>query len=205
VAQVKRPRPRSLQAGDQRRPLRRESLRRISCPPACRRQTQAARASARGRHTFSDPAGRGHRVVVDIHASLHGRNGVCKTSFRAHQPPTPPMPVPAPEPTMMAPAPTPTMMSQLSCTVPENQGLRVLGAVAPGKQSQPPEEPDRGQVYETDDHEKGAQSSRSRSRGFWHGTRPRDPDPAGAQPPRPGTAGFSRYPYAPGVPAWNTG
>ena len=76
-------------------------------------QTQAARASARGRHTFSDPAGRGHRVVVDIHASLHGRNGVCKTSFRAHQPPPPPppMPAPVPAPTMMAPAPMPTMMA----------------------------------------------------------------------------------------------
>jgi hypothetical protein len=72
-------------------------------------QTQAARASARGRHTFSYPAGRGHRVVVDIHASLHGRNGVCKTSLRAHQPPPPP--IPAPAPTMMAPAPTPTMMA----------------------------------------------------------------------------------------------
>lgn len=74
-------------------------------------QTQAARASARGRHTFSYPAGRGHRVVMDIHASLHGRNGVCGTSFRAHQPPPPPppapMPVPAPAPTMMAPTPTP--------------------------------------------------------------------------------------------------
>jgi hypothetical protein len=75
----------------------------------------AARASARGRHTFSYRAGGGHRVVVDIRASLDGRNGVCETSFRAQQPPPPPpppapppmMPVPAPPPTMMAPTPTP--------------------------------------------------------------------------------------------------
>jgi hypothetical protein len=78
-------------------------------------QTQAARASARGRHTFSYRAGGGHRVVVDIRASLDGRNGVCETSFRAQQPPPSPpppapppmMPVPAPPPTMMAPTPTP--------------------------------------------------------------------------------------------------
>jgi hypothetical protein len=69
-------------------------------------QQQGARASALGRHTFSYSAGRGHRVVVDIHASLHGRKGTCETSFRAHQPP--PMIVPAPAPPM--PAPTPTMM-----------------------------------------------------------------------------------------------
>jgi hypothetical protein len=77
---------------------------------ASRVQTQAARASALGRHTFSYQAGRGHRVVVDIHASLHGRDGVCETSFRAHQPPPPsppPMPVPAPAPTMAAPPPNP--------------------------------------------------------------------------------------------------
>ena len=76
---------------------------------ASRVQTQAAPASARGRHTFPYPAGHGHRVVVDIHASLHGRDGVCKTSFRAHQPPPPPppMPVPAPAPTMAAPPPNP--------------------------------------------------------------------------------------------------
>ena len=71
-----------------------------------------ARASARGRHTFSYPAGGGHRVVVKIHASLHGRNGVCETSFRAHQPPPPPPPmmVPAPAPTMAGPTPMQPMM-----------------------------------------------------------------------------------------------
>jgi hypothetical protein len=62
-------------------------------------QTQGARAGVRGRHTFSYPAGRGHRVVVDIHVSLHGRNGSCETSFRAHQPP--PMQAPTPTPTPM--------------------------------------------------------------------------------------------------------
>jgi hypothetical protein len=71
-------------------------------------QKQGARASALGRHTFSYSAGRGHRVVVDIHASLHGRKGTCETSFRAHQPP--PMIIPAPAPPMPAPTPTPTMM-----------------------------------------------------------------------------------------------
>jgi hypothetical protein len=69
---------------------------------------QGARASARGRHTFSYSAGRGRRVIVDIHASLHGRKGTCETSFKAHQPP--PMMVPAPAPPMPAPTPTPTMM-----------------------------------------------------------------------------------------------
>jgi len=69
---------------------------------------QGARASALGRHTFSYSAGRGRRVIVDIHASLHGRKGTCETSFRAHQPP--PMMVPAPAPPMPAPTPTPTMM-----------------------------------------------------------------------------------------------
>jgi hypothetical protein len=69
---------------------------------------QGARASALGRHTFSYSAGRGRRVVVDIHASRHGRKGTCGTSFRAHQPP--PMMVPAPAPPMPAPTPTPTMM-----------------------------------------------------------------------------------------------
>jgi hypothetical protein len=69
---------------------------------------QGARASALGRHTFSYSAGRGRRVIVDIHASLHGRKGACETSFRAHQPP--PMMVPAPAPPMPAPTPTPTMM-----------------------------------------------------------------------------------------------
>jgi hypothetical protein len=78
---------------------------------------QGARASALGRHTFSYSAGRGRRVIVDIHASLHGRKGTCETSFRAHQPPpmmvpapAPPMMVPAPAPPMPAPTPTPTMM-----------------------------------------------------------------------------------------------
>ena len=71
-------------------------------------QKQGARASALGRHTFSYSAGRGRRVVVDIHASLHGRKGSCETSFKAHQPP--PMMVPAPAPPMPAPTPTPTMM-----------------------------------------------------------------------------------------------
>jgi hypothetical protein len=75
---------------------------------ASRVRQQGARASARGRHTFSYWAGRGHRVVVDIHASLHGRKGACQTSFRARKPAPPPMPVPAPAPTMAAP--TPTMM-----------------------------------------------------------------------------------------------
>lgn len=76
---------------------------------ASRVQTQAARAGALGRHAFSYRAGHGHRVVVDIHASLHGRDGVCETSFRAHQPPPPPppMPVPAPAPTMAPPPPNP--------------------------------------------------------------------------------------------------
>jgi hypothetical protein len=57
-------------------------------------------------------AGGGHRVVVKIHASLHGRKGVCETSFRAHQPPPPPPPmmVPAPAPTMAAPTPMQPMM-----------------------------------------------------------------------------------------------
>jgi hypothetical protein len=82
-------------------------------------QKQGARASALGRHTFSYSAGRGRRVVVDIHASRHGRKGTCETSFKAHQPPpmmmvpapAPPMPAPTPTPTMMlAPTPTPTMM-----------------------------------------------------------------------------------------------
>jgi hypothetical protein len=81
-------------------------------------QQQSGRASALGRHTFSYSAGRGRRVVVDIHASLHGRKGTCETSFKAHQPPpmmvpapAPPMPAPTPTPTMMpAPTPTPTMM-----------------------------------------------------------------------------------------------
>lgn len=79
---------------------------------ASRVKREDARASARGRHTFSYPAGRGHRVVVKIHASLHGRNGVCETSFRAHQPPPPPPPmmVPAPAPTMAAPTPMQPMM-----------------------------------------------------------------------------------------------
>jgi hypothetical protein len=79
---------------------------------ASRVKREDARASARGRHTFSYPAGGGHRVVVKIHASLHGRKGVCETSFRAHQPPPPPPPmmVPAPAPTMAAPTPMQPMM-----------------------------------------------------------------------------------------------
>jgi hypothetical protein len=79
---------------------------------ASRVKREDARASARGRHTFSYPAGGGHRVVVKIHASLHGRKGVCETSFRAHQPPLPPPPmmVPAPAPTMAAPTPMQPMM-----------------------------------------------------------------------------------------------
>jgi hypothetical protein len=79
---------------------------------ASRVKREDARASARGRHTFSYPAGGGHRVVVKIHASLHGREGGCETSFRAHQPPPPPPPmmVPAPMPTMAAPTPMQPMM-----------------------------------------------------------------------------------------------
>jgi hypothetical protein len=84
---------------------------------ASRVQAEGARASALGRHTFSYSAGRGHRVVVEVHASLHGRDGSCQTSFRAHQPPPPPPPMPAPTmapppmaPPMPAPTPSPTMM-----------------------------------------------------------------------------------------------
>jgi hypothetical protein len=79
---------------------------------ASRVKREDARASARGKLTFSYPAGGGHRVVVKIHASLHGRKGVCETSFRAHQPPPPPPPmmVPAPAPTMAAPTPMQPMM-----------------------------------------------------------------------------------------------
>jgi hypothetical protein len=69
---------------------------------------QGARASALGRHTFSYSAGRGRRVVVDIHASRHGRKGTCGTSFRAHQPP--PMMVREPAPPMPAPTQTPTLL-----------------------------------------------------------------------------------------------
>ena len=81
----------------------------VSAHYASRVRTQAARAGALGRHTFSYQAGRGHRVVVDIHASLHGRDGVCETSFRAHQPPPPPPPPPmsVPAPTMAPPPPNP--------------------------------------------------------------------------------------------------
>jgi hypothetical protein len=79
---------------------------------ASRVKKEDARASARGRHTFSYPAGRGRRVVVGIHASLHGRTGVCQTSFRAQQPPPPPPPmmVPVPAPTMGASTPMQPMM-----------------------------------------------------------------------------------------------
>jgi hypothetical protein len=73
-------------------------------------QRQGARAGAGGRHTFSYPAGTGHRVIVDIHVSLQGRKGACETSFRARKPAPPPMIVPAPAPTMAAPTPTPSMM-----------------------------------------------------------------------------------------------
>jgi hypothetical protein len=70
-------------------------------------QAKGARASALGRHTFSYLAGGGHRVVVDVRASLHGRDGSCQTSFRAHQPPPPPPP-PMPAPTMAPPMPSPS-------------------------------------------------------------------------------------------------
>lgn len=75
---------------------------------APRVRKQGARAGVRGRHTFTYSAGTGHRVIVDVHVSLHGRKGACETSFRARKPP--PMLVPAPAPTMAAPTPTPSMM-----------------------------------------------------------------------------------------------
>ena len=68
---------------------------------------KGARASALGTHTFPYSAGGGHRVVVDVHASLHGRDGSCQTSFRAHQPPPPPPPPMMPAPTMAPPMPPP--------------------------------------------------------------------------------------------------
>jgi hypothetical protein len=69
---------------------------------------KGARASALGTHTFPYSAGGGHRVVVDVHASLHGRDGSCQTSFRAHQPPPPPPPPMMPAPTMAPPMPSPS-------------------------------------------------------------------------------------------------
>jgi hypothetical protein len=78
---------------------------------APRVRKQGARAGVRGRHTFSYSAGTGHRVIVDVHVSLHGRKGACETSFRARKVAPPPMMlVPAPAPTMAAPTPTPSMM-----------------------------------------------------------------------------------------------
>src|SRR5215472_2885451 len=55
--------------------------------------------------------------------------------------------------------------------MPEHQDLRLLSGVAPRQEHQPAGHPDHEDVYETNEHERRAQSSRSGPcAGFWHGT-----------------------------------
>jgi len=55
--------------------------------------------------------------------------------------------------------------------MPEHHDLRLLSGVAPRQEHQPAGHPDHEDVYEANEHERRASSSRSGPRaGFWHGT-----------------------------------